>query len=742
MKKLYALFVLFIPLFGWSSPGDTIHVQSHQDVHMSWYGNYDRWGQFPAAGQGPFYKVLMDYTLGCPSSGCSEWDYTTQIFLRRRTGTLDSTQVQNPYVKVGNTSPDSVGISWIPTFTTAWNSSTQSVDTTFTAALQAILFQNPQQPAQATDTLNGWPAWGSYLVFDSLGTIIDTLYWGIDTVIYQSFTTTYSVFEVIENIEIGRLITPYAGTYPNSWKWTYRFDVTDFQYLLKDSVEIRAFYSGYQDGFTVSLNFSFVEGEPPLKVARLQKMFGGSFPYGNPSNPIGNYMTPLLHQAFPGATRTDALLYITGHGFGGNENCAEFCSKNYYLKVNSQSKASAAVWDNSCGWNPIFPQGGTWVYNRSNWCPGSSVPWFRHNISPFLLGQTNLIAFDMQAFTNINNNYCSYITEGHLIDYLPPTYQNDASVEEILAPSSNPNHSRFNPICGSPKIRIRNNGAIALTSAKIEYGVSGGANQVYNWTGNLALLAEAEVDLPPLNSWYNSFGANTFFAKITEANGQADALAFNNEQQSSFQAVPQLPDSFFIFFKTNMVPTENNWLIEDANGQVVRSRNTFPVNTLSRDTLRLGPGCYRFRFNDLGGDGIAFWANQPAGTGSLRFMDAVSPFPMLRNFGGDFGSGVDFQFTVGYQMSTGILSEQHWNLYPNPSYDNITVEFHAELQGQYAFRVIDLLGRTLQQENRNLYGEQSTNITLTNLPAGSYVLVSTGPGGFRRSDRFVVGARP
>jgi hypothetical protein len=741
MKKLYSLFFLFTPFFAWAGPGDTLHVQSHQDVHMSWYGNYDRWGQFPAAGQGPFYKVLMDYTLGCPSSGCSEWDYTTQIFLRRRTGSLDSNQVQNPYVKVGNTSPDSVGIAWTPTFSTAWNSSTQSVDTTFNAPLQAILFQNPQQPAQATDTLNGWPAWGSYLVFDSVGGVIDTLHWSADTVVYQSYTTTYSVFEVIENIEIGRLITPYAGTYPNTWKWTYRFDVTDFQHLLKDSVEIRAFYSGYQDGFTVTLNFRFVEGEPPLKVARLQKMFGGSFPYGNPSNPIGNYMTPLLHQSYPGATRTDALLYITGHGFGGNENCAEFCSKNYYLKVNNQSKASAAVWDNTCGWNPIFPQGGTWVYNRANWCPGSSVSWYRHDVTPFLLGQTNLIGFDMQAFTNVNNNYCSYITEGHVIDYLPPTYQNDASVEEILAPSSNPNHSRFNPICGSPKIRIRNNGATALTAAKIEYGVSGGAMQVFNWTGNLALLAEAEVDLPPLSSWFNSFGANTFFARITEANGQADELAFNNEQQSAFQAVPQLPDSFFIFFKTNMLPTENSWLIENSSGQVVRSRNTFPTNTLSRDTIRLEPGCYRFRFNDLGGDGIAFWANQPAGTGSLRFMDAVSPFPMLRNFGGDFGSGVDFQFTVGYQMSTGILSEQIWKLYPNPANDHITVEFHAELQGQYVFRVVDLLGRTVQQEQRNLYGEQSANIGLSHLPSGSYVLISTGPGGFKRSDRFVVGAR-
>lgn len=123
-------------------------------------------------------------------------------------------------------------------------------------------------------------------------------------------------------------------------------------------------------------------------------------------------------------------------------------------------------------------------------------------------------------------------------------------------------------------------------------------------------------------------------------------------------------------------------------------------------------------------------------------MGAVSPYSTLKNFGGDFGNGVDFQFTVGYQMSTGILSEQSWKLYPNPANDRISVEFHAELQGSYVFRIVDLLGRTVQQEQRNLNGEQSTNIALWNLPSGSYVLISTGPGGFKRSDRFMIGARP
>jgi hypothetical protein len=123
-------------------------------------------------------------------------------------------------------------------------------------------------------------------------------------------------------------------------------------------------------------------------------------------------------------------------------------------------------------------------------------------------------------------------------------------------------------------------------------------------------------------------------------------------------------------------------------------------------------------------------------------MQAVSPYSMLRNFGGDFGNGVDFQFTVGYQMSTGELSAHKWNLYPNPAYDKVTVDFHAELMGNYTFRVLDLLGREVHRQQVPLTGETSYTLELRHLPAGSYVLSSHGPGGWTRSDRFLMGSRP
>ena len=79
MKKLLLSFTaLFCSLtFLKAAEGDTTSIQSQQATHWSWYGNYYDTVQFPQTGT--YRKIIMYYTLGCPSIGCSEWDYTTKI---------------------------------------------------------------------------------------------------------------------------------------------------------------------------------------------------------------------------------------------------------------------------------------------------------------------------------------------------------------------------------------------------------------------------------------------------------------------------------------------------------------------------------------------------------------------------------------------------------------------------------------------------------------------------------------
>ncbi len=64
----------------------------------------------------------------------------------------------------------------------------------------------------------------------------------------------------------------------------------------------------------------------------------------------------------------------TGHGFVNALNCAEFCEKNYTVKAFDTAWATQAMWHDDCGLNPIYPQGGTWLYDRATGARAAPPP--------------------------------------------------------------------------------------------------------------------------------------------------------------------------------------------------------------------------------------------------------------------------------------------------------------------------------------------------------------------------------
>src|SRR5690606_5256547 len=68
--------------------GDTTLVKGHNKAHLNWYGNFVEKVYFPTQGKS-YHSVILKLTMGCPNAGCSDWDYTTQIFARNYTN--DST---------------------------------------------------------------------------------------------------------------------------------------------------------------------------------------------------------------------------------------------------------------------------------------------------------------------------------------------------------------------------------------------------------------------------------------------------------------------------------------------------------------------------------------------------------------------------------------------------------------------------------------------------------------------------
>jgi hypothetical protein len=179
-------------------------------------------------------------------------------------------------------------------------------------------------------------------------------------VLYGGFYNEYNVFEVLENFELGRVMTPYANGFALSWNRDFWYDVTDFASILHDSVLINAFYDGYSSGFSATVNFYFIEGTPSRNAIRVRNIYPLKYyEYGITTNPIENYLVPKKFEILSNERMATLRVIPSGHSFGGSQNCAEFCIKNYKWVIDGSQRFTQQIWRNDCGMNPVMAQPGT-----------------------------------------------------------------------------------------------------------------------------------------------------------------------------------------------------------------------------------------------------------------------------------------------------------------------------------------------------------------------------------------------
>lgn len=184
---------------------------------------------------------------------------------------------------------------------------------------------------------------------------------------------------------------------------------------------------------------------------------------------------------------------------------------------------------------------------------------------------------------------------------------------------------------------------------------------------------------------------NSFHAEISAPNAGNDEYEHNNTFTSYFKIPEVVPSRFVLFFQTNNVPYESSYEIIDANGKVVHSREQMAANTLYKDTLRLDLGCYTYIVKDADDDGIDFWANND-GLGSTRFVEEGGP--VIRNFEGDFGDRMEYNFTINFPLSyEEVIGRWDIDLYPNPSNGAFTLEGHDMATAQIT--MVDHLGKVV-----------------------------------------------
>ncbi len=661
MRNIYFFFLILIVQSASAKVGDTLVVRSHDKVDQTWYGNYDRVAKFPD-GSKTYSKVYLEYTLSCPSSGCSDWDYDVNILLMHNTGKIDTV-------------------------------------------------------INRIDTISTTPL------------ITDTIW---------KYNTVYAP------LEMGRYITPY-GSYMNkrnggygtagfdsNWRHTFIYEVTDYAMLLKDSVLIRSQYRGWSSGFQCTMDFVFIEGTPARKVLSIQNLYtsGGTY---TTTQEFESLRMPALKMAIPpNAKDAELKVLITGHGADKDNGCGEFCDKLYFLKVNNQVLDTIRMWRDDCGITSVKPQGGTWIFDRANWCPGDKVYPFFHSIKKFIQsGDSVLLDIDLDPSIYTGNNAASYSVSAILFVYDDFAFETDATIKDILSPSTASEYKHWNPICNQPKVILQNLGSKTLTWANIVYGVKGQKMRTFVWQGKLSAMEQDTVTLPtPFWDGVN-FASNTFEVAVLQANHQlSDQNEFNNVCRSTFIAPPRL-EPFTLMMRTNGVPKENKLTITNEKGAEVFKMDNLDASKIYQYDLDLAPGCYELLLTDQGKDGLHFWyyaqTGQPTKTnGWFRLNKKGGGAYVLPS--GDFGTEIRYNFVVGnMDIPEATITRDDLRLFPNPTQNEINIQIPQLPEDNYfgslSVRVIDLNGK-LVKEVKNIPANQAYWYTLSviGMSPGLYIV--------------------
>ncbi len=519
-------------------------------------------------------------------------------------------------------------------------------------------------------------------------------------------TNFYVVNPSLGNIEIARVITPYATGWVNkNWSNDYVIDVTDYASILKGNTKFSYAFGGYSFGFKITMILEMIEGVPPMDALSVQNIYNGEFTYGhpNPSLSIESNLTPKIFANTNQGGITMVKHLITGHGNNGPQ-CSEFCKKYYDLKVNNNFVARQDIWKSDCGLNNIYPQTGTWLIDRANWCPGEAVRPFYHNITSNIgTAPTYTVDIDMEYYVESNQN-AYYITRTHLINYSAPNHSLDVELSDIIAPNENQNYTRFNPICANPRVKIKNVGSALVTSVEIKYNLKGGQEYTTTWTGNLPFLKDTIVELGHNMPMMLANNSNSFIATVAKVNGNIDQNSLNNSYQVKFNKPVVYPTEFIVLFKANKAssPTrpgenETTWKIIDHDGNVVKSRTNAVNNIVYRDTVRLKWGCYTLIMDDEGCEGISWWANSSqVGSGIFR-IDQING-GTLKTFNGDFGCQFTEAFTVQYNLGNENITQNFnndFNIYPNPASTSVkfqTTNLNTSIQ---TIQISDITGKLI-----------------------------------------------
>jgi len=516
--------------------------------------------------------------------------------------------------------------------------------------------------------------------------------------------------------ELMSFVTPY-GIYLDLGMEgkTWFFDVTDYAPILQGwrrmTVEL-----GGQRQEDMDIRFWFIEGTPPRDVIDINQIWRpGSSGYQNLMNDRTFEARDFMMN--PDGEYFKVKSVITGHGQEG-----EFIGRWHTLNIDGgEAEYIWKVWT-ECSTIPVYPQGGTWLYDRAGWCPGDPSDIYEYNITEYVTpGQVHNIDYSVTSASGTSN----YQINNQLVTYGSENFNLDAAVINITKPNATAAHQRFNPACTQPVVIIQNTGSSTLTSLDIEYFVPGGEVLNYTWNGALHFLATAEVELPIPDYTYWMGSDTKFMVNISNPNGQADEYEYNNHFQVDFEEVDvhDVFETFTIECKTNSQGYQTSYSLTDLDGNVILEMDDLENNTIYSNDVTLPLGCYRLRIDDTGDNGLYYWHTPNYGTGWFRLKNSAGYF--LENFEPEFGRFAVYEFGIvdftGVEDSPDKASVV--SIFPNPATDHVNINLRGLENNSIKVEVFSTANLKVYEKQFKVSGVDFTqNISLKNLKSGMYIL--------------------
>ena len=552
------------------------------------------------------------------------------------------------------------------------------------------------------------------VTYDPDGIAIDSIMVASTGTIEITELTYYSRYP--SKYEIMSFVTPY-GIYLDMGMdgKTWAFDVTDYAPILNGAKRM-TMERGGQRQEDMDIKFMFIVGTPPHDVLDINQIWRPDYK-GYTSIIDNRSFEPRDLYFNPEGDMYKFRSVITGHGQQG-----EFSGRIHNLNIDGgEIEYEWRVWT-ECSEIAIYPQGGTWIYDRAGWCPGTPSTLTEYDITEYVTsGQTHTLDYGLEYANGTSN----YIVNNQLVTYDAPNFELDAAIVKILKPNGNEaSEIRFNPACTNPEIVIQNNGSTTLSSVDIEYYVDGGENVIYTWNGSLEFLQQDTIILPIDDITFWLSGSNTFTANILTANGTQDEYGYNNSHSSSFEDIHVYPEgnTYTIKLITNNYGFQNSYTLEDINGTIISEQGNFDNNTIYEDDLQLLAGCYKLKIVDSGDNGLEFWAQPNQGVGSFKILN--SDGATLFTFDPDFGGSASFEFGIGNITNIdNIVNPFTCVVYPNPASEILNIKINGNGNNTVKARLTNSIGRVVKEKEwYSIEKETENNIDLKNLTAGVYLL--------------------